>query len=195
MSGAMAGAGSAGGMPGGLPFDVNSLDPQWMMQFSQALQRLPAGQMQKLQAIMQKAMAGKDVTREAADFEKHLPPQFQSLLKSFKMPEGAAGAPGMGMPGGMPGFPAGMENPLAGMSPEEIQKQMASFMESSQAIEAESAPAMDENEAKKIVAAALAEGKISQEQAASVLGSGESNAAGGESGSKFSKLWKSVKGK
>src|SRR5437868_1454584 len=53
---------AAGGESG---FDPSQLDPQWMAQFSGALQRLPKGQMQRLQAMMQKAMSGKDVTREA----------------------------------------------------------------------------------------------------------------------------------
>ena len=79
--------------PGKMPFDVNSLDPEWMAQFSKALQRLPHGQMQKLQAMMQKAMSGKDVSREAETFEKTLPPELQSLLLAFKMPPGA-GVPG-----------------------------------------------------------------------------------------------------
>ncbi len=78
-------AGSPGaGAANGLPFDPSQLDPAMMMQVSQALQRLPRGQMQRLQAIMQKAMSGKDVTREAAEFEKTLPPAFKSLMTSFQ---------------------------------------------------------------------------------------------------------------
>lgn len=73
----------------GLPFDPSQMDPAMMMQMSQALQRLPRGQLQRLQAIMQKAMAGKDVTREAAEFERSLPPDFKNLMSGFA--QGAMG--------------------------------------------------------------------------------------------------------
>ena len=136
-------------MPGqpNMPFDVNNLDPEWMAQFSKALQRLPHGQMQRLQAMMQKAMSGKDVSREAETFEKTLPPELQSLLLAFKMPGAAAnhdaiqttGTP-VSSTGGMPS-----EMPLE----------------------------MSEEEARKIVAAAAESGKISQDQAQEVLGAGE----------------------
>ena len=76
--GAAAGAGTGGFDPASL-----GMDPQMMMQMSQALQRLPRGQMQRLQAIMQKAMAGKDVSRESAEFEKTLPVEFQQMLRAF----------------------------------------------------------------------------------------------------------------
>src|SRR4051794_5018636 len=49
-------AGAAPGMPSG--FDPSKMDPQMMQQFSQALQRLPKGQLQRLQGIMQRAMSG-----------------------------------------------------------------------------------------------------------------------------------------
>ncbi len=53
-----------------------------MMQFSQMLQRLPKGQMQRLQSLVQRAMAGKDVTSEAKQFEQSLPPQILEFMKS-----------------------------------------------------------------------------------------------------------------
>jgi hypothetical protein len=171
--GATGGAGTPG-LPGMGGFDPSQMDPQWMMQFSQALQRLPRGQMQRLQAIMQKAMSGKDITREAQEFEKTLPVELQSLMSSFKMP-GIAG-------GGNEALP--MSGALA--EPEAM---------------------MDADEARKIVEAAAAEGKISPEQAQALLA--ETQAAAGEAtesaeagalseekkGSRFSKLWRSVTGK
>src|SRR4051812_43394405 len=51
-------------VPGFDPKVLENMDPQWMGQVSQALQRLPKGQLQRLQSIMQKAMHGKDVTDE-----------------------------------------------------------------------------------------------------------------------------------
>src|SRR4051812_29694277 len=50
----------ASGATGNNP--MANMDPQVMMQVSQALQRLPKGQLQRLQNLMQKAMSGKDVT-------------------------------------------------------------------------------------------------------------------------------------
>src|SRR6185437_6087594 len=44
---------------------LENMDPQYIKQVTQALQRLPKGQMQRLQSIMQKAMSGKDVSAEA----------------------------------------------------------------------------------------------------------------------------------
>ncbi len=61
------------------------MDLTWLAQFSSAIQRLPKGQLQQLQAIMQKGMQGKDVTRELEDLQRRLPPSVQELLK--KSPE------------------------------------------------------------------------------------------------------------
>jgi hypothetical protein len=78
-------------------FDPSKMDLNWLAEFSSAIQRLPKGQLQQLQAIMQKGMAGKDVTRELEDLQKRLPPSVQELLK--KSPEleaqleSASGAP------------------------------------------------------------------------------------------------------
>jgi hypothetical protein len=66
-------------------FDPSKMDLNWLAEFSSAMQRLPKGQLQQLQAIMQKGMAGKDVTRELEDLQKRLPPSVQELLK--KSPE------------------------------------------------------------------------------------------------------------
>src|ERR1700746_3676867 len=76
----------------------SQFDPQMMTQFSQMLGRLPKGQLQKLQGLMQKAIAGKDVTREAKEFENSLPVELQTLLSGFQMPgmSGMPGMPGMG---------------------------------------------------------------------------------------------------
>lgn len=71
-------------------FDPSSLDMEWMLKLTQAMQRLPRGQMQRLQGFLQKAMAGKDLGREGADFEKTLPVELQQLLQS---------APQLGAPG------------------------------------------------------------------------------------------------
>lgn len=62
-------------------FDPSKMDLDWLSQFSTAMQRLPKGQLQQLQSLMQKAMAGKNVTREMEALQKKLPPSFQEMLK------------------------------------------------------------------------------------------------------------------
>jgi polyhydroxyalkanoate synthesis regulator phasin len=152
-----------GGFPGGMSAEQmrDQFDPQMMLQFSQMLGKLPKGQLQKLQSIMQKAMAGKDVTREARELEDSLPLELQTLLQAFQMPgqmPGSGGMPGMG---GMPEA-SSESSDMPAMS-----------------------PPMSEEEARKIVEAAAKEGKISSDQASSLL----------ESKPGISKLWKKISGK
>jgi hypothetical protein len=65
-------------------FDPSKMDPQMMAQISEAMQRLPRGQLQRLQSLVQRAMAGKDVSREADEFERALPPGVRDMLMSAK---------------------------------------------------------------------------------------------------------------
>ncbi len=62
-------------------FDPSKMDLTWLAEFSSAIQRLPKGQLQQLQGLMQKAMSGKDVTRELEALQRKLPPSVQELLK------------------------------------------------------------------------------------------------------------------
>ncbi len=61
-------------------FDPSQMDPVMMQNAMKALQRLPKPQLIKLQGIMQRAMSGQDVTREAAELERMLPPEFQQMM-------------------------------------------------------------------------------------------------------------------
>jgi hypothetical protein len=177
-----AGAGpGAGGMPGmGGPggFDPSKMDPAMMLQFTQALQRLPKGQLQRLQGIMQKAMSGKDVTRESEEFERTLPPDIQQLMISFATQmQAMGGMPGMGgAPGGMPGMGGA---PFAAPS-----------------LPAPEAPAggMSADQAREIVAAAAAEGKISKEEAEKLLAA-SSTGTDEEKKTGFTKFWRGITGK
>jgi hypothetical protein len=63
-------------------FDPSKMDLEWLATFSSAIQRLPKGQLARLQALMQKAMAGKNVARELEEFQRTLPPSFQEMLKN-----------------------------------------------------------------------------------------------------------------
>lgn len=78
-----------------MPPGLEGVTPEMMSQVAQMLQRLPKGQLQRLQGIMQRAMAGKDVTREAQEFEKTLPAEFQQMLGGFQLPA-MAGLPAAG---------------------------------------------------------------------------------------------------
>lgn len=72
------------------PNILNSMDPEMLRQFSQQLNRLPKGQLQRLQAMMQRAMSGKDIASEAAEFEKSLPVEFQSMVQAWGAQAGLA---------------------------------------------------------------------------------------------------------
>ena len=50
-----------------------------MQQMFASLQRLPRGQLQRLQGLMQKAQQGQNVAREAAELERMLPPEFKAF--------------------------------------------------------------------------------------------------------------------
>jgi|GEM_PF-410895 len=144
----MGAAGAPGALPGG--FDPSQMDPAMLMQMSQMLQRLPKSQMQKLQNVMTRAMAGKDVTREAQDLERSLPPEFLEMMKGFAGPAMAA----MGGGEAMPDMSA-----LTGALPVE-----------SEAGATEGAPVnMSAEEARAIVEKAVREGTVTAEQAAGLL--------------------------
>jgi hypothetical protein len=150
------------------PFENMGEDQMAMMaQMSQALQRLPKGQMARLQGIMQKAMAGKDVTRESQEFEKTLPLELQQMMRNFQMPgmpPMGGGAPGAGM-GDLLGAPASLALPDSGET---------------------GGGAMSAEDARKIVEEAVAEGKLTSDQAKDLLAAVPST----EKESKLSKFFK-----
>ncbi len=76
------------------PNFMKNMNPQMMKQISEAIQKLPRGKLNQLQAIMQKAMSGQDVTQEAQEFEKSLPEDFQQLMKTWATAMGGLGAMG-----------------------------------------------------------------------------------------------------
>jgi len=109
-------------------FDPSQMDPAMMQQMAKSLQRLPKAQLTKLQSLMQRAMAGQDVSKESAQFEKMLPPEFSQMAMQMMMAQGGAGAA------------AAAEKPMGA------------------------------DDAKQIVAKAVAEGKMTAEQAKELLG-------------------------
>lgn len=99
-------------------FDPSAINPETMMPLIQAMQRLPRGQLQRLQAVMQKAMAGKDVSREAAELERSLPAEFKQFVQNFQLPAAPGGAPAAA--GEAEALAAGMTAPA--MTAEEARK-------------------------------------------------------------------------
>jgi hypothetical protein len=71
-----------GAIPG---LDPSQFDPEMMKKMSASLGKLPQGQLQKMQGIFQRAMAGKDVSNEAAELERMLPPDFMSMMQTPEM--------------------------------------------------------------------------------------------------------------
>lgn len=66
-------ADSTAGMPAGM-------NPKMMWEMAKVLRKVPKGQLAKLQSIMQQAMAGKDVSKQAQELQSSLPPDVQQML-------------------------------------------------------------------------------------------------------------------
>jgi hypothetical protein len=84
-----AGVPGAGFNPGALPPDaaemMKNMDPAFMKNMMNIMSRVPKGQLQRLQIMMQKAAKGEDVTREAADLERVMPQEFTALMRQAAM--------------------------------------------------------------------------------------------------------------
>lgn len=61
-------------------FDPSQFDQDQINQMSQMMKKLPKGQIQKLQSLVQKAMAGQDVTRDLEGMQKALPVELQEMI-------------------------------------------------------------------------------------------------------------------
>ena len=77
---------------------LKNFDPKMLMKLTQVMQRLPKSQLHQMQTLVQQAMAGKDVSREMAQFQKTLPPQARELLEmlSKQVPQGEVGSDALG---------------------------------------------------------------------------------------------------
>ncbi len=184
------------------PSMLDGMDPQMMMQLTQAFQRLPKGQLQRMQSLMQKAMSGKDISVEAQEFEKSLPSDFQEMMRSWgaaAMTQGGMGAEGADLS-------------LSGISDSPFAQLEAPGQDSSgqNSSGIDASVNMSEEEARALVAKAVAEGKISKEAVEGLLNtipasdSSESSSENAEnpsdeqgdsSSSKFGRFWKNIKGK
>jgi hypothetical protein len=131
----MAKVADAGGLPAGV--DPSKMDPALMMQFNQALMRMPRGQLQKLQSIMQRAMSGQDVSREAAELDRLMPPELKQMAQSLGM--------GMGLP--TAGVPGAAESDTSGMSENDARKIIEDAAKSGQISKEEAEKLLAQNSA------------------------------------------------
>jgi hypothetical protein len=74
------------------PFDPSKMDPKLLMELSQLVRQLPPEQLSRMQSLMHNMMAGFDVRREMEEFEHSLPPGFREKLVTLMMSQGGPGA-------------------------------------------------------------------------------------------------------
>ncbi|MFZ9595349.1 MAG: SEC-C metal-binding domain-containing protein [Bdellovibrionia bacterium] len=177
------------------PLDPSALEgfnPEMLTQFTQAFQRLPKSQIQRFQAIMQKAMSGKDISREAAEFEKTLPQEFQQMMQSMA----AMGLANLGE-----GTQAGDISPASMPLTGDLSSTVGIPLGDSETAALEKP--LTEEEARALVAKAALEGTISKKQADALLRAESELQTELEQGketekksnrSPFQKLWKNLSG-
>ncbi len=138
----------------GAPGVPPGFDPS---QMANMMKRLPKAQLVRLQAIMQRAMSGQDVSQDAQELERLLPSDFLKQMEEMK-PALMQQAAAAGMP-----VPSDAE--------------------------------MDDLEARKIVEEAIQAGRLTREEAEAALAPLTASEAAVEGSTRWSKLWKGLKGK
>ena len=142
-------------------FDPSKMDPKMLMQMSELVRQLPPDKLNKMQSLMHNMMAGFDVQKELEEFEKTLPPGFREKLLAIvgQNPSafmGAAG-PGMGM--------GGAAGDAAGSSGAAIQPPSVSMTGQAE----NAAPPANLREARLTILRAVADGRISPDEAEKLL--------------------------
>lgn len=133
---------------GGFPqFDPSKMDPKVLMQMTQLIQKLPHDQLSRMQTLMHNAMAGFDVKKEMEEFEKGLPPGFREQMTSLLMQQYAQGA-----------APQADEQEVPNIAP----------LQDHDSVSADSSE-MSLREARLTLLRAVAEGKLSPEDAEKLL--------------------------
>lgn len=126
------------------PFDPSKMDPKLLMELSQLVRELPPEKLNRMQSIMHNMMAGFDVRKEMEEFEKGLPPGFREKLAGIM----ATSAIPVEMPQAT--------TPPAASSPASPEPSPSSA-------------AMSEREARLTILRAVAEGRMSPEEAEKLL--------------------------
>jgi len=73
-------------------FDPSQMDPAMVNQVAEVMRRLPKGQLNRLQGLMSKMMAGKDVSDEARELERSMPAELLQMMQGLA-PQTAVPAP------------------------------------------------------------------------------------------------------
>ena len=120
--------------------DPSKMDPKVLMELSQLIQRLPPDQLSRIQTINHNMMAGMDVSREMMELERFLPPEFREKIASL----------------------------MGGMVRAQTQAQSTPQAEAS-FVPHSSGEEMDLKSARLTVLRGVAEGRVSPEEAVSLL--------------------------
>lgn len=131
-------------------FDPSKMDPRLLMELSQLIQKLPPEKLGQMQTIMHNMMAGFDVTQQMQELERSFPPGFREKLISLMTSQG------MGSPFESPSNSSSLP-PAQGGSPVETQLS-----------DAEQAQ-MNVQEARLTILRAVADGRMTPEQAEKLL--------------------------
>jgi hypothetical protein len=135
------GAPGAEGAPGGMPFDPSKIDPAMAAQLRGALARMPRSQLAKLQSIVQRMASGKSGEDVARDAA-----ELQRTL------------------------PPDLQQTFLAMAMQLSPQFSALQGEAASGAGASSASPMSEEEARKIIEKAAAEGKLGADKARELLG-------------------------
>lgn len=127
------------------PFDPSKMDPKVLMQLSELMRELPPPQIAKMQTLMHNMMAGFDVKKDMEEFERSLPPGFKEKMTSL-----------MASPGAM-----------SGLMPSSSQASNTIEVEPSRG--SEPSPSMDLRNARMTILQAVADGRMSPDQAEKLL--------------------------
>jgi len=139
------------GMPGG--FDPSKMDPKVLMELSNLVRELPPAQIQRMQSLMHNMMAGFDVRTEMEEFERSLPAGFRERMFQLMVRSGVNPITGAAMPGVQ-----SSSAQVAGAEDAEVVAPME-----------EGAAPTDVREARLMILRAVAEGRLSPEEAEPLL--------------------------
>jgi hypothetical protein len=136
-----------------MTFDPSQMDPKVLMEMSNLIRELPPEKIMKMQTLMHNMMAGFDVRSQMEEFERDLPPEFRQKLMSVMASAG------------VDPLTADQDMRIAGLS-----QGGAGVTASRPATTVSEAPLpANEREARLTILRAVAEGRMSPEDAESLL--------------------------
>jgi hypothetical protein len=140
-------------------FDPSKMDPKLLMQMSELVRQLPPDKLNKMQSLMHNMMAGFDVQKDLEEFERGLPPGFREKLLAIigQNPSAFMGGMGPGM-----GADAGSAPGGATIQPPSVSMTGATQAESV-------APPANLREARLTILRAVADGRMSPDEAEKLL--------------------------